>query len=103
MCGLGGWGWVVDWRVGLHRQRAWPPLPPAPHLGALPRPALTILPFFPSSCPLQHGWEVANGRVIFKPAAGDDQEAAAAAAAALPSLEIISHCLNYAREVERIV
>jgi hypothetical protein len=46
---------------------------------------------------------VANGRVSFKPAAGDDQEAAAAAAAALPSLEIISHCLNYAREVERIV
>jgi hypothetical protein len=45
---------------------------------------------------------VANGRLSFKPASGD-QEAAAAAAAALPSLEIISHCLNYAREVERIV
>ena len=56
----------------------------------------------PSPCALQHGWEVANGRLSFKPASGD-QEATAAAAAALPSLEIISHCLNYAREVERIV
>ncbi|EFN57735.1 hypothetical protein CHLNCDRAFT_142990 [Chlorella variabilis] len=48
----------------------------------------------------EHGWEVSNGRITFKPAADKD---AAAAAAALPSLDIINHCLNYAREVERIV
>lgn len=46
---------------------------------------------------LQRGWEVAAGRITFKPAA--DKEGGAP----LPSLEIISHCLNYAREVERIV
>lgn len=45
----------------------------------------------------QRGWEVAAGRITFKPAA--DKEGGAP----LPSLEIISHCLNYAREVERIV
>lgn len=59
-------------------------------------------PASPSHAPpyVQHGWEVSNGRITFKPAADKD---AAAAAAALPSLDIINHCLNYAREVERIV
>ena len=59
---------------------------------------------------LQHGWEVANGRVVFKAAAaaadggdsgGEQQEPAAAAA--LPSLDIIQNMMAYAREVERII
>jgi hypothetical protein len=49
---------------------------------------------------MQHGWEVTNGRISFKPAANKD---VTAATAALPTLDIINHCLNYAREVERIV
>lgn len=53
---------------------------------------------------MQRGWELAGGRVVFKKGGGGGAEGGeAAAAAALPSLEIISHCLDYAREVERIV
>lgn len=65
-------------------------------LALLPRAAL--LPTRHAPPAPQRGWELAGGRITFKPAA--DKEAAAAAP---PALEIISHCLNYAREVERIV
>lgn len=58
------------------------------------------LPDVTSHCSVQHGWEVANGRISFAPAASKD---ATAATAALPTLDIINQCLNYAREVERIV
>lgn len=46
----------------------------------------------------QHGWEVVNGHLAFKPQAGQK-----AAAAPPPSLDIISNCLSYAKELERIV
>lgn len=49
---------------------------------------------------LQRGWEVSNGRISFKTAA---KKEGGPGGAPLASLEIISHCLNYAREVERIV
>jgi len=49
----------------------------------------------------QHGWEVAGGRITFKPAAAAGKEGGGAAA--MPSLELIGHCMNYARELERIV
>lgn len=55
---------------------------------------------------LQHGWEVAGGRITFKPAGSRDggkDGAAAAPALAVPALDLIGHCMNYAREVERIV
>ncbi|KAL4425703.1 hypothetical protein ABPG75_009719 [Micractinium tetrahymenae] len=55
----------------------------------------------------EHGWEVAGGRITFKPAggkgSGKEGGTAAAPAVALPALEIIGHCMNYAREIERIV
>jgi hypothetical protein len=65
------------------------------------RPLLANCPYahFSHPCCLQHGWEVANGRISFKPAADKD----AAAASTLPSLDIINHCLDFARELERIV
>lgn len=43
------------------------------------------------------GWAVAAGRVVFKPEGGG------AAAPAVPALEIIDHCLTYAKELERII
>lgn len=51
----------------------------------------------------EHGWEVAGGRISFQPARGNDGSAAAAAVSVIPSMEIIGHCMNYAREMERIV
>ncbi|KAL4445895.1 hypothetical protein ABPG77_009094 [Micractinium sp. CCAP 211/92] len=54
----------------------------------------------------QHGWEVAGGRITFKPAGGrgsGKDGTAAAPTLAVPAQELIGHCMNYAREVERIV
>jgi hypothetical protein len=48
---------------------------------------------------LQHGWSISEGRVAFP----TEEQMAAGTTAALPSLEIIDHCMTYAKELERIV
>ena len=72
-------------------------------------PALLRRPPPPPVRVPQRGWQVAGDRILFKKEhggggiGGGADAGEAAAVAALPTLEIISHCLDYAREVERIV
>lgn len=57
-----------------------------------------------SPCPprsLQHGWEVSGGRIAFHKR-GDSADGGADGTAP-PAVDLIGHCLNYAREIERIV
>ena len=45
---------------------------------------------------VQRGWEVVGGRIVFRPSDGRP-------AGALEAADIVSHCMAYAKELERIV
>ncbi|PSC75509.1 26S proteasome non-ATPase regulatory subunit 8-like protein A [Micractinium conductrix] len=49
----------------------------------------------------EHGWEVSGGRIAFHKR-GDSADGGADGTAP-PAVDLIGHCLNYAREIERIV